>query len=169
MNTINYYIKSNEVIVPSKANIGDAGYDVYATSKPKIVGNCVSLIEPIYSHIDYIEYETNLCITPEGKFHTNLRPRSSISKYNLVLANSIGLIDAGYKNQVLVRFKYIFQPNDLILTDGYIYGKVNTSKVYNYGDKIAQLLPEKTYDINFVIVDELPYEDRGGGFGSTGK
>ena len=174
MKAVNYYIKHvSGLVVPIKANPSDAGYDVYSTSGPKIVGNCVDLIEPGYTSIDYIEYETNLYITPEkngdSSFHTNLRPRSSISKYNLVLANSIGLIDADYKNQILVRFKYIFQPEDFVFKDGYIYGKVNFSKIYRYTDKIAQIVPEETYNINFKTVNELPYNDRGGGFGSTGK
>jgi dUTPase len=170
MNTVNYYIKQVDgMVVPLKANETDAGYDIDATSGPKIVGNCVDLVEPLYTRVDYIEYATNLYITPEGKYHTNLRPRSSISNYNLVLANSVGLIDAGYKNQILVRFKYIFQPEDIVCKDGYTYGKVNFGRIYKYTDKIAQLLPEQTLDMNFISVNELPYNDRGGGFGSTGK
>ena len=106
-----YYIKNVEgLVLPKRANETDAGYDVIATSDPKIVGD--PLNGPSYRRIDYIEYETNLYIAPTGKFHTDLRPRSSISKYNLVLANSIGLIDRGYRNQVLVRFKYIWNPED---------------------------------------------------------
>jgi hypothetical protein len=112
-------------------------------------------------------------------FHTDLRPRSSISKYNLVLANSVGLIDREYKQQVLCRFKYIWQPEDmwwggkLTTHDGQefnrktIFAKPNLDRIYKKGDKIAQLVTTQTHDIDFEIVPELPGEDRGGGFGST--
>ena len=102
-------------------------------------------------------------------FHTDLRPRSSISKYNLVLANSVGLIDRGYKNQILVRFKYIWQPEDLDVVNGRICGNINLNKIYNFGDKICQLVPMLTHDIEFQVMEHLDGDDRGGGFGSTGK
>lgn len=165
---IKYYIKNVEgLVLPKRANETDAGYDVIATSDPKIVGD--PLNGPSYRRIDYIEYETNLYIAPTGKFHTDLRPRSSISKYNLVLANSIGLIDRGYRNQVLVRFKYIWNPEDYSISGDIILGAPNLNKIYNKGDKICQLVPMETHDIEFHKVDILDNNDRGGGFGSTGK
>jgi dUTP pyrophosphatase len=165
---IKYYIKNVEgLVLPKRANETDAGYDVVATSGPKIVGD--PLNGPSYRRIDYIEYETNLYIAPTGKFHTDLRPRSSISKYNLVLANSIGLIDRGYKNQVLVRFKYIWNPEDYSISGDIILGAPNLNKIYNKGDKICQLVPMETHDIDFQVMEYLDGEDRGGGFGSTDK
>lgn len=182
---VKYYIKNVEgLVLPKRANESDAGYDVIATSDPKIVGGVASSAgpKPLYKRIDYIEYETNIYIAPETKasfdsnightftnFHTDLRPRSSISKYNLVLANSIGLIDRGYRNQVLVRFKYIWNPEDYEILGGLILGTPNSSKLYNKGDKICQLVPMETHDIEFSSVDILDNNDRGGGFGSTGK
>lgn len=207
---IKYYIKKVDgLVLPVRANESDAGYDVVATSGPKIVGveilnynGChfaedeegMKGITPTrtgaYAEIAYVEYETNLYICPSTtqqmipsgvwsddnsigyqQFHTDLRPRSSISKYNLVLANSIGLIDRGYKNQVLCRFKYIMQPRDITLI-GFRKEQVcqpNIGKMYKKSDKIAQILPIPTFNIDFTIVDELPGDDRGGGFGSTGR
>lgn len=163
-----YYIKNVDGLnIPIRANESDAGYDVIATSEPKIVGELYS--GPSYKRIDYIEYETNIYIAPEGKFHTDLRPRSSISKYNLVLANSIGLIDRGYRNQILARFKYIWNPEDYSFSGDLILGTPNLSKIYKKGDKICQLVPTETHDIEFVVVNELDNNDRGGGFGSTDK
>ena len=64
---IKYYIKNVEgLVLPKRANETDAGYDVIATSDPKIVGD--PLNGPSYRRIDYIEYETNLYIAPTGKF-----------------------------------------------------------------------------------------------------
>lgn len=165
---VKYYIKNvNNLIIPKRANESDAGYDVIATSNPNIVGD--PLNGPSYRRIDYIEYETNLYIAPTGKFHTDLRPRSSISKYNLVLANSVGLIDRGYRNQVLVRFKYIWNPEDYSISGDIILGTPNLTKIYNKGDKICQLVPMETHDIDFRVMEYLDGEDRGGGFGSTDK
>jgi dUTPase len=177
-NAVQYHLKKVDGLnVPQRANTTDAGYDVIATTAPKIVGEEIG--GGYYKRIDYIEYETNLYIAPQStysqstyetkNFHTDLRPRSSISKYNLVLANSIGLIDRGYRNQVLVRFKYIWQPEDYILENGMLMGSVNKGKIYNNGDKICQLVPMETLNIEFVKVDNLDTNDRGGGFGSTDK
>ena len=177
---IKYYIKNVEgLVLPKRANESDAGYDVVATSDPKIIGDTHTNFGGLHRRIDYVEYETNLYITPDKKyidsfggienFHTDLRARSSVSKYNLVLANSVGLIDRGYKNQVLVRFKYIWQPEDYSIVDNLILGTPNFSKLYNKGDKICQLLPIPTHDIDFHVVEYLNGDDRGGGFGSTDK
>jgi dUTPase len=96
-------------------------------------------------------------------------PRSSVSKYNLVLANCIGLIDADYRGEVLLRFKYIWQPEDYrIRTDNLLEGHVNFTKLYNKGDKVCQLKVTKVENVEFVLVDELDSTNRGdGGFGST--
>jgi dUTPase len=96
-------------------------------------------------------------------------PRSSVSKYNLVLANCIGLIDADYRGEVLLRFKYIWQPEDYrIRTDNLLEGNVNSTKLYNKGDKVCQLKVTKVENVEFVLVDELDSTTRGdGGFGST--
>ena len=141
-----------------------------------------------YKRVDYVEYSTNLYFVPtptevhlsdawneiiltkQSHFHTDLRPRSSISsKTNFVLANSIGLIDRGYHNQVLVRFKYVWQPEDFEICGAAdsIKGVPNVNRMYKMGDAIAQILPSRTFDIEFDLVDELPGENRGGGFGST--
>jgi dUTPase len=185
---VKYYLKNTkDIIIPSRANETDAGYDVTATSGPKVV-YANPKADGHVGRIDYVEYETNLYFVPETKspiytesafnsdnytnFHTDLRPRSSISsKTNFVLANSIGLIDRGYHNQVLVRFKYIWQPEDLKLVGiepfTQIVGNYDLRRMYSKGDKIAQLLPVQTHDIEFHRVDDLPGENRGGGFGST--
>lgn len=188
---IKYFLKRTDgLIVPKRANATDAGYDVVATSNPKIVGTVAYEATNQWKAIDYVEYETNLYFVPDdnaildtpkttgetvftmnANFHTDLRPRSSISsKTNFVLANSIGLIDRGYHNQVLVRFKYVWQPMDFSIEGLQFHnliGNPNREKMYKKGDAIAQILPIQTNDINFQIVDTLPGEDRGGGFGST--
>jgi dUTPase len=165
--------------LPKKATDRATGFDVVATSDPEIVGELYD--NGTYKRVDYIQYKTNLKLAVQkdrvfSSFgYTDLDydilafPRSSVSKYNLVLANSVGLIDADYRGEVLLRFKYIWQPEDYrIRTDNLLEGNVNTTKLYNKGDKVCQLKITKVENIEFILVDELDSTDRGeGGFGST--
>ena len=181
-----YVKKVDGVVLPQKGSELAAGYDIVATSGPKIVGNSGTIpnIEgeeiKAWRNIDYIEYETNLFIAPTAvTFHTLIHPRSSVSKYNLVLANSIGLIDNDYRGMVICRFKYIWQPTDFftpvdlgsspnLLYTNSLVGTVNMDKIYKKGDKIAQLVVEPTVQIEWEFVDDLNQTERGeGGFGST--
>ena len=164
--------------LPKKGTDRATGYDVIATSDPEIIGETND--RGGYKRVDYIQYRTNLklAVQKDRVFsafgytdfdHDILAfPRSSISKYNLVLANCIGLIDADYRGEVLLRFKYIFQPEDYIILDNQIIGNVNPTKIYSIGDKICQLKVTKVENVEFILVDELDATDRGdGGFGST--
>jgi dUTP pyrophosphatase len=176
------YVKNIEgLTLPQKGSKVSAGYDIIATSEPKIVGesNKNAKEELIgLKRIDYIEYETNLYIAPSPvTFHTLIHPRSSISKYNLILANSVGLVDNDYRGMVICRFKYIWQPEDFIwgsINDKeanisrIVSGYINPEKIYKKGDKIAQLVFEPTVQVEFELVDDLNNTERGeGGFGST--
>ena len=165
--------------LPIKGTDRATGFDVVVTSEPEIVGEKYD--NGTYKRIDYIQYKTNLklAVQKERVFsnfgHTDIDydilafPRSSVSKYNLVLANCIGLIDADYRGEVLLRFKYIWQPEDYkIRTDNLIEGTVNPLKLYYKGDKICQLKVTKVENVEFILVNELDSTNRGeGGFGST--
>ena len=165
--------------LPKKGTDRATGFDVIVTSAPEIVGDQYE--NGAYKRIDYIQYKTNLklAVQKDRQFsnfgYTDLDydilafPRSSVSKYNLVLANCIGLIDADYRGEVLLRFKYIWQPEDYkIRTDNLLEGNVNFNKLYNKGDKVCQLKVTKVENVEFVLVDELDSTNRGeGGFGST--
>ncbi len=165
--------------LPKKGTDRATGFDVVVTSEPEIVGEKYE--NGAYKRIDYIQYKTNLklAVQKDRQFsnfgYTDLDydilafPRSSVSKYNLVLANCIGLIDADYRGEVLLRFKYIWQPEDYrIRTDNLLEGNVNSTKLYNKGDKVCQLKVTKVENVEFVLVDELDSTTRGdGGFGST--
>jgi len=166
------------VVLPQKGSPLSAGYDMVATSEPKIVGVKGDVI-PIsdggeiqsWRSIDYIEYETNLFIAPSSlSFHTLIHPRSSVSKYNLVLANSIGLVDNDYRGMILCRFKYVWQPTDFFQHKTALVGSINMEKIYKKGDKIAQLVGETTLTLDCELVDDIALTQRGDGrFGSSGK
>lgn len=195
------FLKNGQgLVVPTKANPDDAAYDLIATTPPNIVGEFITRPDGLrmWSRVSYIEYGTGIFIAPETerqveyvdgggdegithpevlgetKFHTLLHPRSSISKYNLLLANSVGVVDNGYRNQIMVRFKYIFQPQDLLVVPEAggtrIYGVISEENIYQRGDKIVQIKATPNIDIEWVTVDNLSETERGlGGFGSSGK
>ena len=150
------------------ANTGDAGWDVIAQSEPKIVGQIA--YGPYWEKIDYIEYDTGLEIAPEEGYHTLVMPRSSISKTNLFLRNSVGLIDNGYRGTIKLRFGYIFQPHDMIVDGGKLLCEVDMGQIYKKYDKIGQLVFTKTIEPTEFEVGALNQTQRGtGGFGSTGS
>ena len=138
---------SEDAVIPTYAHPGDAGMDVVATS--------VNITD------DYIEYGTGLSFeVPEG-YCMLIFPRSSNSKKDLILANSVGILDSTYRGELKLRFKKCYQP--------VIYGLVART-VYNVGDKIGQIMILPYPQINFTEVDSLSETERGdGGFGSTGN
>lgn len=102
----------------------------------------------------YIEYKTGLAVEiPEG-YVGLLFPRSSVSKTNLVMANSVGVIDADYRGEISVRFKL-----QRTMGDG-----------YKKGDRVCQMIIVPFPKIEYEEADELSDTVRGsGGYGSTGK
>ena len=96
-------------------------------------------------------------------------PRSSISKYNLILTNSVGTIDSGYRGNILARFKYIAQPEDYVPIHG-LKIMINYDKIYKIGDRIAQLIAFGQNKTTLRYKDELSMTERNdGGFGHTGN
>jgi dUTP pyrophosphatase len=152
-------VKFKEVVVgakePRKAYKDDSGHDLYAISDGVVKNS-------------YIEYETGIAIEPSEGYHTNVYPRSSISDTDLVLANSVGLVDNGYRNTIKVRFKVI--PRLTHDKDGNWVVANKNPIIYHKGDKIAQLVFHPTVPVELVKVDELADSERStNGFGSTGK
>lgn len=168
---------SNESL-PRTATNKSTGYDLIATSDPEIMGEKRTILDNsgneqiLYSNIEYIQYKTNLKFAIQSEsykiYDALILPRSSIRKYNLTLANSIGLIDHDYRGEILICFKYNWQPEDFIITDGKIEGKINFNKIYKKGDKICQIKFTQVERVGFYLVDNLDSTERGeGGFGST--
>lgn len=129
--------------LPAYANQGDAGLDLTATKVIKETRK-------------QIVYGTDIAVEiPEGNAGL-LFPRSSIRNYDLTLANSVGLVDAGYRGELQVTFnkKHMFLKN----------------KKYEIGERICQLviMPYKTMKLE--VVDTLTDSERGeGGHGSSNK
>ncbi len=131
--------KLHELVeIPTYAQPGDAGLDLTAVDiTTDEYGNAV--------------IHTGLAVEiPEG-YVGLVFPRSSISKYDMHLRNSVGVIDSGYRGEIIVKFGY--KPEGTL---------------YKMGDKIAQLIILPYPQITFEEVTELSETERGeGGFGST--
>lgn len=130
---------------------GNACYDVYATS--------VDITDK------YIEYGLGFSCEFDSDYMMIINPRSSVSKYNLIMANSQGIVDSSYRDEVKVRFKVI--PN---LAVYYMYKeKTNTTKddkTYSYDEvkSTTELknafnkgLLKAVYSSNLQIEDMLIY------------
>lgn len=128
-------------VIPTYAHVGtDVGMDITAVS-----------IE-LNNH-DYIGYKTGLAIEIPKGYGGFLFPRSSISKKDLSLCNSVGIIDPDYLGEVEFRFN---------LTS------FNHPKIYGVGDKIGQLVIMPYPQVEFNEVDSFEPTVRGtNGFGST--
>ena len=134
--------KLNEnVKLPVYAKTGDAGLDIKATR----IEN-----ENNYS----ITYGTDLCIEIPFGYVGLIFPRSSIRNYDLVLSNCVGVVDSGYRGEIMATFKKT-------KLDG---------MYYDVDDKIMQIIILPYPSIEFEFTDELSETERGkGGFGHTGK
>lgn len=176
MITIQVKNVDGQSVIPAPGSKVAAGYDLVATGDPIIVGKEKS--EGLYSSVDYLEYHTTLYISPQTNptYHTLIYSRSSVRNYNLMLANSVAVIDNDYRGEIILCFKYIWQPEDFEVyskstsnnSHWVILGKINKEKIYKKGDKIAQLVASETKPVQFRLVSELDATERGdGGFGST--
>ena len=169
MNQNKIFIK-NSIKLSPKDSPYNIGIDIKAISM-EIIGEKVN---GFYRSIDYIEYDTGIHLdslkkNSEELIYTLVYPRSSLSKKNLLLCNSVGLIDPNYRDSIKLRFKYIYQPKDIRPFNDFFLLEVDEDKIYNIGDKIGQLVFCKTIQAQFEYVPELMPSDRIGGFGSTGE
>lgn len=127
-----------EVKLPEKSKLGDAGYDLMAMN-----------VEDLG---DRIKVGTGVAIQPAAGWYCEVYDRSSNHKKNIMLINSVGIIDNGYTGEITL-----------------IFYKIKTDAIINVGDRIAQLIPKQYALLNIQEVESFSDTSRGsGGFGSTG-
>jgi dUTP pyrophosphatase len=133
-----------DAALPAAHHPGDAGLDLRANADLEVLPGERAMIP------------TGVAVAiPDG--HAGLvLPRSGLaSKFGLTLANSPGLIDAGYRGELIVAAV------NLDRTEAVQIAK---------GDRIAQLVIVALPSVESGWVEELPASDRGAdGFGSTGS
>lgn len=133
-------------------------------------------------HVQRVEIDKHrmICHTglhvslPEG-YEMQIRPRSSLTKTKLVIANTPGTVDADYRGEILVIFEAIDGTNLFPYYNNYINNGVTSELHFPYGigDRCAQLCIARYEKIEWQEVDklnDLGETKRGsGGHGSTGK
>ena len=127
-------------VIPHYAKPGDAGLDLTATKVKHKNGN--------------VKYFSGLAFEIPKGYVGLLFPRSSNADKDLLLTNSVGVIDSGYRGEVTAVFKKTKYP----------------TKAYEIGERFAQMIILPYPQIELEEAEELSETERGtGGYGSTGK
>lgn len=152
METLKVKIKKlvPEASIPAYANPGDAGLDLVATS--------YEFKHDIQCHV----YGTGIAVEiPEG-YVGLVFPRSSNRKTDCYLTNSVGVIDSGYRGEIMFSYED---------RDHLPFGTIpHLVKPYEIGNKIGQLIIIPYPKIEFEEVEELSKTIRGDkGHGSSGE
>jgi dUTP pyrophosphatase len=127
--------------IPQYSKPGDAGADLYAVEDGELY--------PCQTKVISVGFAVAI---PDG-YELQIRPRSSLAGKGLLIPNSPGTIDAGYRGVVKVLL-HNASPETIWVRAGH---------------RIAQAVLAPVVHAEYVEVDELPESVRGtGGFGSTG-
>ena len=118
-----------------------------------------------YDEHGNVVYNTGLAFEIPHGFVGLLFPRSSNTKKDLVLGNSVGVLDSGYRGEVMFKFKPLAYKAE---TGSGTEASLDFPEIYNIGERIGQIIIMPITQIEFNVVDQLSNSDRGiGGFGST--
>jgi deoxyuridine 5'-triphosphate nucleotidohydrolase len=130
-----------DAVVPSKSRVSDSGYDL-------------TILHPIKQKGLVTFYDTCISLETAHGWYIDIVPRSSISKTGYILANSVGIIDASYRGNIIIALmKVDVSAPDLELPC-----------------RIAQMIPRPIVHIELEEISELSLTERAdGGFGSTGS
>ena len=133
---------SDSAKIPTYAHIGDAGADLYSSVDFLLPRDSAGAVP------------TGIAMEiPEG-YVGYINPRSGMAIKGITVMNAPGTIDSGYRGEIKV-----------ILAN-------HTDRDYQIsaGDKIAQMVFHKYYEVFFEPVNELSNSERDhGGFGGSGK
>lgn len=130
--------------LPGYAHPGDAGLDLRARIDTVVTPRGGRALVP-----------TGIAIAlPPGHAGFVLPRSGNALHHGVTLVNSPGLIDCAYRGELKVV---------VLNTDP--HDEFNIHR----GDRIAQLVVQRVEEVNWVEVDDLDGDDRGGGFGHTGR
>ena len=133
-----------ELPLPRYAHVGDAGLDLQARESAVLSAGGGRALVP-----------TGIAIAIPPGHAAFVLPRSGLAlRYGVTVVNAPGLIDAAYRGEVKVV---------LLNTDPHEAYEVHR------GDRIAQLVVQRVEEVVWHVVDALDGEDRGGGFGHSGR
>lgn len=136
-------------LMPGQPNVNDSGFDLCADTSQYENGQYI--LEPRKSCL----IGTSLFLELPDDIEAQIRPRSSlVINHGLMIPNSPGTIDSGYRGEIKVIL--------LNMTD--------TPFVIQYGMRIAQIVFQRKYKFDFTRVDTINTNTERGtrGFGSSG-
>lgn len=142
--TVKFTMLNPGAMLPGRQSVHAAGYDVHACLEHNITIKRGS-ITPV---------PTGIAVEIPPGYHISIRARSGMAvKHGLTPVNTPGTIDADYRGEIFVP----------------LINLGNEDYTIKNGDRIAQMLLEKTYEI-YWQEGSLSETARGEGkFGSTGK
>jgi dUTP pyrophosphatase len=132
-NTIQYKLNGPLAKPLEKNNPNDSGYDVWLVKLHKQIGQHTFI------------FDTQLSVKPPDGFYFELVARSSIVKTGYSLANSVGIIDSGYRGNILVA---------LVKHD-------DSTPHFELPIKMAQLIPKKIHHFEMDSTTEFETTIRG--------
>lgn len=182
MGTLKLKVKrlSEEAQLPTKAHTADAGFDLVSTSR-------------VFDKVGNATYGTGIAIEIPNGYVGLIFPRSSVANKDLTLANCVGVIDSGYRGEIMLKFKpaLIYADRGSVGTDDDDYEGSNqtdintqyvtahgrmetcgdvapgttpfTPRVYEIGERIGQLIIMPIPEVEIVEVSCLEDSDRGQG------
>lgn len=131
---------------PSYAKPGDAGLDLTAVTY---------VTDPTNGTINY---HTGIAIEVPAGYVGLLFPRSSVYKTDLILSNCVGVVDSGYRGELVFKYK---MPKSSYFA---------SLRRFEVGERVGQLLIIPYPNIEIEEATELSETERGeSGFGSSGK
>ncbi|HZU20999.1 MAG TPA: dUTP diphosphatase [Gaiellaceae bacterium] len=133
-----------DAVVPERAYSGDAGVDLAACERVELPPGARALVP------------TGLAVAIPAGYAGYVQPRSGLAaRYGISIVNTPGLVDSGYRGELLVNLVNHDQAETFVVEPGM---------------RIAQLVIVPVPPVELVEVDELPETERGeAGFGSSGR
>ena len=134
----------SQLPLPTKAHADDAGLDLHARVDTVLAAGGGRALVP-----------TGVAVAIPRGYAGFVVPRSGLAlKHGISLVNTPGIIDAGYRGELQVIM-------------------INHDPQMDYhvrrGDRVAQLLVQAIANVEWSVVEALDDNDRGGGFGHSGR
>lgn len=130
--------------LPTIAHVGDAGIDLHARHDAMIAPSGGRVLMP-----------TGIAVAIPRGWAGFVLPRSGLALHHgITVVNAPGLIDAHYRGELMV-----------------VMLNTDQSRPYRVrrGDRVAQLVIQRVEDVTWCEVEALDENDRGGGFGHSGR
>ena len=145
MSTLRLQLHYPDMSVPQRSHPKDVGLDLTAMA-----------LEPHNERLFFVD--TGISVEPPEGYYVEVVARSSLSKTDFILANSVGIIDPDYRGRIRLVLRYLGE------------GSGVDAAAERIGRRVAQLILRCREEANVEVVSKLGETGRGsGGFGSSGS